>query len=44
MVINDVDCDMELLEPEDFDGEAPETVQYIIAQIGLNRAGTGSSG
>lgn len=40
MIINDMDCDIELLSPEDFADESVDTVQYLIAQIDLNRAGT----
>lgn len=40
MVINDLDHDVEDLVAEDLPGESPETVQYIISQMELNKAGT----
>ncbi|KAF5580589.1 cutinase transcription factor 1 beta [Fusarium subglutinans] len=39
MVINDEDHDVEELIQGDFTEEAPETVQYIISQVKLSKAG-----
>jgi hypothetical protein len=39
MVINDADHDVEELVPEDLPDETPETVRYLIGQIGLNKIG-----
>ncbi|KAI1610996.1 fungal-specific transcription factor domain-containing protein [Exophiala viscosa] len=37
MSINDLDCDVEDLTMEDFPDESPETAQYIIGQVSLNK-------
>lgn len=39
MVINDLDHDVEELLIEDMPDDTPETAQYIISQIELNKAG-----
>jgi hypothetical protein len=39
MIINDLDCDVESISPDDFSGESLETVQYMVAQAELNRTG-----
>lgn len=39
MVINDLDHDVEELVIEDLPDETPETAQYIISQMKLNKAG-----
>lgn len=39
MVINDLDHDVEELVAEDLPDESPETAQYIILQMELNKAG-----
>ncbi|KAM0563179.1 hypothetical protein ACHAPJ_000895 [Fusarium lateritium] len=38
MAINDLDHDVEELGAQDFPDEAPETAQYIISQVELNKA------
>ena len=39
MVINDLDHDVEELLMEDMPDDTPDTAQYILSQIELNKAG-----
>lgn len=39
MVINDLDHDVEELVMEDLPDESPQTAQYIISQMELNKTG-----
>lgn len=39
MVINDLDCDVEELNHNDFPDETQDTAEYVIAQANLARVG-----